>query len=187
MKGVLKHIACQPPHNRDSCLSIRGLCTEWSRADIERDLGRTNFRPAKFELAFREVATRKKCALDATIALPTVRLRAAIRMTNSDPTPRGYTRSLLPFLVPHAVIAFGFLPREDVKIPRNPFWCGKRSFEQLEVRVLDQSTVQLQTALHHISVWRPTPLPNTGIPKRAHFWPRSETPGKKVALTPRRA
>jgi hypothetical protein len=41
---------------------------------------------------------------------------------SADPTPHGYTWSLLLFLVPIAVIAFGFMPREDVKFPRKAFW-----------------------------------------------------------------
>lgn len=61
-------------------------------------------------------------AVPATITLESVRSPATILMTNSDPTPYGYTWSLLLFLVPIVVIAFGFLPREEVKIPRKAFW-----------------------------------------------------------------
>ena len=39
-------------------------------------------------------------------------------MSNSDPTPHGYTWSPLLFFFPTAVIAFGFLPREEVKLAR---------------------------------------------------------------------
>jgi hypothetical protein len=42
----------------------------------------------------------------------------ASEMANSDPTPHGYTWSPPLFLFPTAVIAFGFLPREEVKLPR---------------------------------------------------------------------
>src|SRR5580704_3659438 len=58
----------------------------------------------------------------ATITLSTVRSPAKLEMTNSDPTPRGYTWSLLFFIIPIAVIALGFLPREEVKLPRKAFW-----------------------------------------------------------------
>ncbi len=58
----------------------------------------------------------------AAITLNTVRSPACIRMTSADPTPHGYTWSLLLFLVPICVIAFGLLPREEVKIPRKAFW-----------------------------------------------------------------
>jgi hypothetical protein len=61
-------------------------------------------------------------AVPATITLESVRSPATNLMTNSDPTPYGYTWSLLLFLVPIVVIAFGFLPREEVKIPRKAFW-----------------------------------------------------------------
>jgi hypothetical protein len=58
----------------------------------------------------------------AAITLKTVRSPAVLEMINSDPTPHGYTWSLLLFFVPIVVIAFGFLPREEVKIPRKAFW-----------------------------------------------------------------
>jgi hypothetical protein len=61
-------------------------------------------------------------AVPAAITLKTVRSPAKLEMMNSDPTPHGYTWSLLLFLVPIAVIAFGFLPREEIKIPRKAFW-----------------------------------------------------------------
>ena len=61
-------------------------------------------------------------AVPAAITLESVRYPATIQMTNSDPTPYGYTWSLLLFLVPIVVIAFGFLPREEVNIPRKAFW-----------------------------------------------------------------
>ena len=57
-------------------------------------------------------------AVPATITLESVRSPATILMTNSDPTPYGYTLSLLFFLVPIVVIAFWFLPREEVEIPQ---------------------------------------------------------------------
>jgi hypothetical protein len=58
----------------------------------------------------------------ATITLSRVRSPAKLEMTNSDPTPHGYTWSLLLFIVPIAIIALGFLPREEVKLPRKAFW-----------------------------------------------------------------
>jgi hypothetical protein len=54
----------------------------------------------------------------AAITLETVRSPAKLEMANSDPTPHGYTWSPPLFLFPTAVIAFGFLPREEVKLPR---------------------------------------------------------------------
>ena len=61
-------------------------------------------------------------AVPAAITLNTVRSPAKLEMINSDPTPHGYTWSLLLFLVPIVAIAFGFLPREEIKIPRKAFW-----------------------------------------------------------------
>src|SRR5260221_7905245 len=58
----------------------------------------------------------------AAITLNTVRSPAYIRMTSADPTPHGYTWSLLLFLIPIVVIAFGLLPREEIKNPRKAFW-----------------------------------------------------------------
>lgn len=60
-------------------------------------------------------------ALPAAITLHTVR-RPAVLTVPADPTPHGYTWSLLLFIVPILVIAFWFLPREGVKIPRRAFW-----------------------------------------------------------------
>ena len=61
-------------------------------------------------------------AVPAAITLTAVRSPGKLEMMNSDPTPRGYTWSLLFFLVPIVVIAFGFLPRGELKIPRKAFW-----------------------------------------------------------------
>jgi hypothetical protein len=61
-------------------------------------------------------------AVPAAITLNTVRSPGKLEMPNSDPTPHGYTWSLLFFVIPIIVIAFGFLPREEVRIPRKAFW-----------------------------------------------------------------
>src|ERR1700722_3929210 len=68
------------------------------------------------------VVTPTMIPVPAAVTLKTVRSPAKLEMMNSDPTPHGYTWSLLLFLVPIAVIAFGFLPREEIKIPRKAFW-----------------------------------------------------------------
>ena len=60
-------------------------------------------------------------ALPAAITLNTVQRPAALSVP-ADPTPHGYTWSLLLFIVPIVVIGFWFLPREGVKIPQNAFW-----------------------------------------------------------------
>ena len=61
-------------------------------------------------------------AVPAAITLNAVRSPGKLEIPNSDPTPHGYTWSLLFFVIPIIVIAFGFLPREEVKIPRKAFW-----------------------------------------------------------------
>jgi hypothetical protein len=61
-------------------------------------------------------------AVPATITLSTIRSPAKLEMTNSNPTPHGYTWSLSLFIVPIAIIALGFLPRQEIKLPRKAFW-----------------------------------------------------------------
>ncbi len=60
--------------------------------------------------------------IPAAIALHTVRLPAAPHDFSSNPTPFGYTWSLLLFIVPILVIAGWFLPHEGVEIPRKAFF-----------------------------------------------------------------
>jgi len=60
--------------------------------------------------------------IPAAITLHTVRFPAAPHDFASNPTPFGYTWSLLLFLVPIVVIAGWFLPHEGVEIPRKAFW-----------------------------------------------------------------
>lgn len=67
------------------------------------------------------VAMVAMVALPAAIALNTIR-RPATLVVPLDPTPHGYTWSLLLFIVPIVVIAFWFLPREGVRIPQKAFW-----------------------------------------------------------------
>jgi hypothetical protein len=60
-------------------------------------------------------------ALPAAITLHAVRRPAALAVP-ADPTPHGYTWSLLLFIVPIVVIACWFLPCEGLEIPRKAFW-----------------------------------------------------------------
>jgi hypothetical protein len=57
----------------------------------------------------------------ATVTLLAVRSPVILQRASSNPTPYGYTWSLLLFIVPIMVIAFGFLPRQEVKFPRKAF------------------------------------------------------------------
>src|SRR5271169_5046686 len=54
--------------------------------------------------------------------LHTVRVSASPIALSPNPSPYGYTVSLLLFIVPIVVIAFWFVPREGVKISRKAFW-----------------------------------------------------------------
>jgi hypothetical protein len=61
-------------------------------------------------------------AVPAAIALWAVRFPGTLKVANPDPTPLGYTWSLLIFVVPIFVIAFWFLPQEGLKVPQRAFW-----------------------------------------------------------------
>ncbi len=58
----------------------------------------------------------------AGITLHTVRVPATISINSPNPTPYGYTWSLLLFVVPIVVIGAWMLPNEGVRIPRRAFW-----------------------------------------------------------------
>lgn len=60
-------------------------------------------------------------AVPAGIALHTVREAAKISIS-TNPTPYGYTWSLLLFLLPIIVIAGWLLPSEGLDVPRKAFW-----------------------------------------------------------------
>jgi hypothetical protein len=61
-------------------------------------------------------------AVPAAITLNTVRHPVTLQPTSPDPTPHGYTWSLLLWIVPIAVIALWFMPQEDLRIPKKAFW-----------------------------------------------------------------
>ena len=61
-------------------------------------------------------------AVPAAITLRAVRSPGTLQVPGSDPTPYGYTWSLLLFIVPIVVIGFWFVPAEGVEIPRRAFW-----------------------------------------------------------------
>jgi hypothetical protein len=59
------------------------------------------------------------------ITLFTVKLSASLPLSgllNQNPSPRGYTFSLLIFIVPILLIALWFLPNDRVRISRRAFW-----------------------------------------------------------------
>jgi len=58
----------------------------------------------------------------AAITLNTVRRPATLVVSDANPTPYGYTLSLLLFFVPILVIAFWLVPNEEVRLPKRAFW-----------------------------------------------------------------
>jgi hypothetical protein len=58
----------------------------------------------------------------AYFTLRTVRVSSPAIAVSPNPSPYGYTVSLLLFIVPIVVIAFWFVPREGVKISQKAFW-----------------------------------------------------------------
>jgi lycopene cyclase domain-containing protein len=60
-------------------------------------------------------------ALPAALTLHTARVAPAIDKTVAEPSPHGYTISLLLFIVPTLVIGLWFVPREGVAISRKSF------------------------------------------------------------------
>lgn len=61
-------------------------------------------------------------AIPAAITLHTVRIPATVEVSSLNPTPYGYTVSLLLFIVPILVIGCWFLPTEGLEIPQRAFW-----------------------------------------------------------------
>jgi hypothetical protein len=61
-------------------------------------------------------------ALPAAITLLTVRSPGMLQVSATNPTPHGYTWSLLLFIIPIVVIGCWFVPAEGVEIPRRAFW-----------------------------------------------------------------
>jgi hypothetical protein len=60
-------------------------------------------------------------AIPAAITLHTVRSPGTLRMNAPNPSPYGYTWSLLLFIVPILLIGFWLIPQEHLKIPRRAF------------------------------------------------------------------
>jgi hypothetical protein len=68
------------------------------------------------------VAMLAMIVIPATITFNTVRVPAKLDIANPNPTPHGYTWSLLLFIVPIVVIAFWFIPQEHLNLPKRAFW-----------------------------------------------------------------
>jgi hypothetical protein len=67
------------------------------------------------------IAMLAMIVIPAAITLHAVRSPATLVPTSENPTPYGYTWSLLLFIVPVIVIAVWLLPGEELKIPKRAF------------------------------------------------------------------
>jgi len=61
-------------------------------------------------------------AVPAAMTLHTVRVSALAPFIPANASPRGYTVSLLLFIVPIVVIAFWLIPQEEIKVSKKAFW-----------------------------------------------------------------
>ena len=60
--------------------------------------------------------------IPAVITLNRVHDAGTLKISSSDPTPYGYTWSLLLFIVPIIVIAGWLFPQERIRLPQRAFW-----------------------------------------------------------------
>jgi hypothetical protein len=56
------------------------------------------------------------------IAVPAAITLHTVRVSTQNPTPYGYTVSLLLFIIPIAVIGLWFIPQEGIQVSKKAFW-----------------------------------------------------------------
>jgi len=95
----------------------------------------------------------------AALTLHRVRVSAVVDVAFPNPSPYGYTMSLLLFIVPIAVIGGWLVPRDDVRI-------SKRSF-LLTMALLIPMGVALDFFFAHLFLTFPNPEATLGIPAPA--------------------
>jgi len=78
--------------------------------------------PSPRQSAWIVLAMLAMVAIPAGITLHTIRVAGIPQDFNSNPTPHGYTWSLLLFVIPILVIGIWFLPNEGVRISQRAFW-----------------------------------------------------------------
>src|SRR4030095_8821903 len=78
--------------------------------------------PSQRLSAWIVLAMRGMVPVPAGVTLHTVRVPADPVVYVTNPTPHGYTWSLLLFVIPIVVIGWWFLPSEDVQISQRAFW-----------------------------------------------------------------
>ncbi|MBS1800843.1 MAG: hypothetical protein JSS95_13590 [Acidobacteria bacterium] len=61
-------------------------------------------------------------AVPTALTLRTVRISSVVDLSTKNPSPFGYTVSLLLFAVPIAGIAFWLVPEEGIRISKKSFW-----------------------------------------------------------------
>ena len=61
-------------------------------------------------------------SVPAALTLHTVRVSAVVDVAARNPSPYGYTVSLLLFIIPILVIGFWFLPQEGIRVSQKSFW-----------------------------------------------------------------
>src|SRR5947208_8700375 len=61
-------------------------------------------------------------AAPAALTLHTVQVSSVVDVSQKNPSPFGYTVSLLLFAVPIVGIGFWFVPEEGVRISKSAFW-----------------------------------------------------------------
>src|SRR5947208_14717845 len=60
--------------------------------------------------------------IPAAIALRSVIHPVVLQVTSDNPTPLGYTWSLLLFIIPIGALGWWFACRTDLQFPRKAFW-----------------------------------------------------------------
>jgi hypothetical protein len=98
-------------------------------------------------------------AAPAAITLHRVRVPAVVDVTVSNPSPYGYTVSLLLFVVPILVIGGWLVPQDSVKISRNSFL--------ITMSLLIPLGVLLDFFFAHLFLKFPNPAATLGIPAPA--------------------
>ena len=61
-------------------------------------------------------------AMFSMIAVPAAITLHTVRVSTQNPTPYGYTVSLLLFIIPIVVIGFWFIPQEGIQVSKKAFW-----------------------------------------------------------------
>src|SRR5712692_3588544 len=83
---------------------------------------RTHATPSPAVAAGIVLAMLAMIVAPAAITLNAVRSPGTLVFTDANPTPHGYTWSLLLFIIPILVIGLWFIPSEDLEIPQRAFW-----------------------------------------------------------------